>query len=692
MQDTLAPPAAETAPAPATRLLPQQQRAAAISPASFDAAARTVDVVWTTGALVRRMDWWTGQAYEEELVVTREAVDLSRLGSGTAPVLDTHRGHSLDSQMGVVLRAQVANGQGTATLQLSEREEFAGVVRDIQSGIIRNISVGYNVSKYEIISAANRTDGGNVPLYRAVAWQPAELSFVPINADMHSITRAASEHGTPCLFVPVAPPAGGTGAARAQAHPTPRTTMDHTAQAGTAATVNDTTAAATAATEQRAADPAAQAHLAADITDLCVRHGVAHLAAGLQRGGQTLDQARAAVLAELAVRDAAAGGHRNVGRIETVRDELATRMAGIEQAILHRIAPATALDDNGRSYRGMSLLEIGRQFLEAHGEQTRGIDRITLAGRILHFRTGGMHTTGDFSTLFANVANKRLRNAYDENPGTYAMWARRAPNAPDFKNISVVQLSGAPALLQTNEHGEFKYGTMKDGGESYAVVTYGRIVSLTRQAIINDDLRAFDRLVSAFGFASRRLENRTVYSQITANAAMADTGLLFNATAVTTAGGHANLFTTGASALQSSALVTARTAMRRQKGLNSEELNLAPAYLIVPATLEQTAYQLTSSQYVPATTATINEFRAGGRTALEPIVEPVLDENSTTAWYLAAASSQVDTVEYCYLDGAEGPVIESDVGFEVDGVSYKCRLDFGAKAVDWRGLSKSAGA
>lgn len=468
--------------------------------------------------------------------------------------------------------------------------------------------------------------------------------------------------------------------------------MDHTAQAGTAATVNDTTAAATAATEQRAADPAAQAHLAADITDLCVRHGVAHLAAGLQRGGQTLDQARAAVLAELAVRDAAAGGHRNVGRIETVRDELATRMAGIEQAILHRIAPATALDDNGRSYRGMSLLEIGRQFLEAHGEQTRGIDRITLAGRILHFRTGGMHTTGDFSTLFANVANKRLRNAYDENPGTYAMWARRAPNAPDFKNISVVQLSGAPALLQTNEHGEFKYGTMKDGGESYAVVTYGRIVSLTRQAIINDDLRAFDRLVSAFGFASRRLENRTVYSQITANAAMADTGLLFNATAVTTAGGHANLFTTGASALQSSALVTARTAMRRQKGLNSEELNLAPAYLIVPATLEQTAYQLTSSQYVPATTATINEFRAGGRTALEPIVEPVLDENSTTAWYLAAASSQVDTVEYCYLDGAEGPVIESDVGFEVDGVSYKCRLDFGAKAVDWRGLSKSAGA
>lgn len=458
----------------------------------------------------------------------------------------------------------------------------------------------------------------------------------------------------------------------------------------------DTTAPAVAAAPAAAAaqtrSAPEQASAAADITELCVRHGLPQLAAGMIRSGQTLDQARAAVLTELATRDAAGGGHRNVSRVDTVRDEMETRMAGIEQAILHRIAPGTQLDDNGRSYRGMSLLEIGRAFLEAHGQQTRGIDRITLAGRILHFRSPGMHTTGDFSSLFANVANKRLRGAYDENPGTYAMWARRGPNAPDFKNISVVQLSGAPALLQTNEHGEFKYGTMKDAGETYAVLTYGRIVSLTRQAIINDDLRAFDRLVSAFGFSSRRLENRMVYSQLTANANMGDGGALFNATAVTTAGGHANLFTTGASALQASALITARTAMRRQKGLNAEELNLAPSYLIVPATLEQTAYQLTSNQYVPATTAAINEFRAGGRTSLEPVVEPILDDSSTTAWYLAAATSQVDTVEYCYLDGAEGPVIESDVGFEVDGVSYKCRLDFGAKAVDWRGLSKSAGA
>lgn len=217
-------------------------------------------------------------------------------------------------------------------------------------------------------------------------------------------------------------------------------------------------------------------------------------------------------------------------------------------------------------------------------------------------------------------------------------------------------------------------------------MTYGRAVSLTRQAIVNDDLRAFERLVSAFGSSSSRLENRLVYSQLTANGVMGDGIALFDAA------GHANLGTGAGSALQMSALKAGRTAMRLQKGLAKEELNLAPNFLIVPASLEQDAYQLTSSNYTPAKQSDVNEFRSGGRTAVEPIVEPILDGNSSTAWYLASNSGQIDTIEYCYLDGAEGPVIESQAGFDTDGVTWKCRLDFAASAIDHRGLYKGVGA
>lgn len=368
------------------------------------------------------------------------------------------------------------------------------------------------------------------------------------------------------------------------------------------------------------------------------------------------------------------------------------RLDGMADALAHRMNPRAELSENGRQYRSLSLIEMGREHLTACGLNMRGHDRMRVASEMLTFRSTGMHSTSDFANLLANVANKRLRQANEENRATYALWARRAPDAPDFREMKVVQLSGAPDLLQTNEHGEFKYGSMTAGAETYNVVTYGRIVSVSRQALVNDDLRGFDRLVGAFGASARRLENRLVYSQLTANGNMADGGALFNATAVSTAGGHANLSSGGGSALQASSLASARTAMRVQKGMQSEELNLAPAYLIGPASLEQTMYQLTSPNYTPATAGAVNEFRAGGRTSLEPVVESLLDANSVTAWYLAANQNSIDTVEYCYLAGADGPIIESESGFELDGISYKCRLDFAAKAIDWRGLHKSVGA
>ena len=677
-------------------------------PATADAPLATASLVFTTGAPVMRYDWYRDRSYIERLVVEEGAIRMDRLTRG-APLLNTHNSWDLEAQLGVVENPAISNGEGTCDVTFSRRESVAGYVQDVEDRIIRNVSVGYVRHRVEMV--APQQEGGAWE-YRVVDWEPYEVSLVPIPADMDSQVRSGGASGQegpdaqlqtrtfPCEFIevrgadavaanPVSPTVGITAETSTRKEPS---MPGNTAAGGTTAPAqNDEAQRAAPAAANAAADHAAEAartaeqQRAADITDLCQRHNVANLAAGMIRAGNTVEQARAAVLDEIARRDAASGGHRNAIGIQTVRDEMQTRMAGLEQAILHRVASSTQLDDNGRQYRGLSLLEMGREYLEACGVSTRGMDRMTLAARMLQHRSAGYMGTSDFASLFASVANKRLRNAYEENPGTYTVWARRAPNAPDFKNISVVQIGAAPELLRTNEHGEFTYGTMKDGAESYSVLTYGRIVGLTRQAIINDDLRGFDRLITAFGFSARRLENRLVYSRLTGNANLSDGVPLFDAA-------HKNLGAGAGSALQFSALTAMRTAMRKQKGRQDEELNLSPAYLIVPAALEQTAYQLTSSQYVPAKQSDTNEFRAGGRTALEPVVEPILDADSATAWYAAASSNAIDTVEYCYLDGAEGPVIESEPGFEVDGVSWKCRLDFAAKDIDYRGLYKAAGA
>ena len=674
--------------------MPVQTRTAVLAPTTFRESDNSIEVVWTTGSRRRAYDWWNDQVYEEELAVTPEAVDMTRFQAGTVQVIDSHNVYAgVSAILGIATEGSIANGEGRARVAFSTDPAKQGVVGDIKAGIIRAMSFGYSVEKYEITRAQDRTDGVNLPLYRAVRWTPMELTFCPVGADPNAApradqptqTRSQPAHGLPCEFVRAADTAPNTKA-------TTMTEAELQAQREQEAATRAAADAAQRAASEAAANAAAAAvQRSADITELCARHGVPQLAATMIREGKTVDQARAVVLEEIARRDAAAGGHTNVRGIQTVTDEVQTRMDGIGEAIQHRVDAKTKLTDNGRQFRGMSLMEIGRDHLERAGVNTRGMTRMELATQILHHRSGGSMATSDFASLLANVANKRLRQGYEENMPSYARWARRAPNAPDFKQMSVVNLAGAPDLLRTNEHGEFKYGAMTDGKEVYSMLTYGRIVSFTRQALINDDLRGFDRLVGAFGNSAARLENRTVYAILTANAALADTGALFNATAVTTAGGHANLTSTG-TAISVTSLGVGRTMMRLQKGLQSEELNLTPAFLIVPATQEALAYQYTSASYVPAQASNINEFRAGGRTALEPIVEAILDASSTTAWYLAANTGAVDTVEYCFLDGAEGPVIESEVGFEVDGISYKCREDFAAKAIDFRGLYKNVGA
>ena len=62
------------------------------------------------------------------------------------------------------------------------------------------------------------------------------------------------------------------------------------------------------------------------------------------------------------------------------------------------------------------------------------------------------------------------------------------------------------------------------------------------------------------------------------------------------------------------------------------------------------------------------------------------------SWHLAATPTLVDTIEYAYLEGEEGLFTETRQGFEVDGLQIKARHVFAAKAIDWRGLYKNAGA
>ena len=162
---------------PMANALPMQTRLAPV--ASIEAETRTVEVVWTTGASVRRRRWTGFDAaidYEEILVVSRDAVDLSRLDSG-APVLDSHSQWTTRAIVGVVERAWIDKGEGRASLRFPKPgvdEAADRLFALVTDGIVRNISVGYRIDKVRV-ERPERV--GEPERWFVERWTPHELSF-----------------------------------------------------------------------------------------------------------------------------------------------------------------------------------------------------------------------------------------------------------------------------------------------------------------------------------------------------------------------------------------------------------------------------------------------------------------------------------------------------------------------------------
>lgn len=651
-----------------------------------DAEKRTATLVWTTGAKVRRYDWERGRAYNEELSLNPSHVRMERLQSGAAPLLNNHRAwDGLNGVLGVVDRAALAP-EPLADVRFSSREEVAPIVRDVAEKIIRNVSVGYIVHRYEM-QPPDGADINGVWSYRAVDWEPYELSLVTVPADAGAQVRASAD-GQPSVqermfdcefFTPAAAAAAADFYQRNNKEPSMSEKDTPTAPAADshAGTEQQRAAGAAAATPNAppAADNAglAQVLRAATSAGLDMDWVTARLVEN-----KTHDQIRAAIIEHLASRADAVPTRRT--DIHVVSDETVNVRAQIVQALLHRYSPGQySLDDGARQYRGYSLMELARERLEAKGISTRGMSKLQICERTFQ---GG----SDLPNIVLDAANKTLRAGYESVVRSFVPFCRRAV-ATDFKNINRVQLSGAPSLLLNRPGEEIKRGNVSDGKETYALATYARITGIDRQTLINDDLSAFTRIPELMARAAADLETDTVYSIITTNGAMADGGNLFNATATTTAGGHANLTSTG-TAISVTSLDVGRAAMRVQKGLEGRPINVAPQFLLVPAAKETVAQQYTSADFVSAKSSDINPFKS----RLQVITEPRLDAASAVSWYLVADPAQIDTIEYAYLEGADGVYLETRQGWDVDGVEMKVRLDFAAKAIDWRGMYKNNGA
>lgn len=106
-----------------------------------------------------------------------DGADLTRLNSGAAPLLKDHKGN-LDSQIGTVVSAEIVGGKGRAVVRFAPTPEGDAALSRVQSGEIRNVSVGYVV---RAAVPAGEYDGH--PVVRVTHWEAVEISLVATPAD-----------------------------------------------------------------------------------------------------------------------------------------------------------------------------------------------------------------------------------------------------------------------------------------------------------------------------------------------------------------------------------------------------------------------------------------------------------------------------------------------------------------------------
>lgn len=664
-----------------TRQLPNQRTRAEFKADSFNEADRTVEVIFATETAVRTFDWDAYEMVDEVLICMPENGDLKRLNNG-APALDNHNryGKTADNVVGVVSDARFENGAGVAKIRFGSSESDTELMNKVRDKIVTGISVGYNVYEYQVTRAEGKT-----PLYRATKWEATEISFTPVQADVNS--RVRSEEKTNEVVISEEIPANIPVVEEIEKeNNTNLNTIEMTEEEKAAlelerkAKENATRSAA--ASEERARIKGISAHCRALGLPQSVAETLIEENIDLATAGQ-----RALVEWE---KLQPANPNQSV---QQVQDDKEKTRSAMTNALVLRITPNAAQvmgEENVRAaqeFRGMNLLRFAEESLIRAGVRTAGMSSKEIATFALGGKVRGLHHTTDFPLLLMDTVNRTLLAQYAIQERTFTAWARRA-TMNDFRTVTRARLSELLGDLEKVREGEeYKYGTFSESGESYKLAKYGKIIGITWEAIINDDLSAFDRVPQAFAAAAARLQTNIVYSMLLANgfAIMSDGAALFSAAHKNFVGTAANQ-TAGGTALSEASLTTAYTSFRQQEDAAGNKLNLKPKYLIVGPKNEFLAQKLTSVNFVATKQG---DTPVGSLTGLTLIVDAEIENYE---WFLAADPASLDTVEYAFLAGEEELFIDQREGFNIDGIEVKARLIFAAKAIDWRGLYRNNGA
>ncbi len=706
---------------------------------SFREDERSVEAVISTEAPVLMPDWSRGEMVPEVLLARGAEFPKSR----QIPFLDSHNRSSIKDQLGSARNITVGDGNITATLMFSKAAQAEDAMAGVREGHITDVSVGYDVLKRTYIAEGQtKTISGREftgPVNVVTKWRLREVSLTPIGADAQAKLRGLDPAAV--RFSQEEFEMNQELRALLVSRGMPADFSDEQAQRWLVDNADKLATPQQPPPEPARAAPVQQTApvLTADDVHRMIADGT-RKALEAQHQARTAFEAEARGLCELADMTDEFDAVRNLGDVNAVREHLkrvkseraasipfgATisigktgqeRLSGdLRAAMIVNAVRFAANGDHSKiekhttdaerkaaaPFAHATLMDMATEYVRGMGVSTFGLSREKIAQAAMFGpEKAGLsgrsvtpyHTTGNFANLTLDAINKSMMIGYTEVPATWRGPMRQGLSVADFKTIHRLRHGGIPNLPAWNDVDRPNRVSFADAKESYAVECYSEGIDFSYKLIVNDDMDALTRVPLGLGDAAARTVNAVAWSQITSNPLMSDSVALFSDVSGSRKQknletGSVSNYTTAINLLTQNMMVM-RGENTPEGGAGPDILGLMPAYICVPAALRATILTLLQSTADPYASqsgvANINRN-------LQLIVEPLLDANSATAWYLFAEPRRIDTVEVTFLQGQETPRIRTVPDEHNLSITYYVLQTFGAKALNHRGIQKHAGA
>jgi len=307
-------------------------------------------------------------------------------------------------------------------------------------------------------------------------------------------------------------------------------------------------------------------------------------------------------------------------------------------------------------------------------------------------------STSALSAVFTTNVNSELLAAFMvAEDSTNGGWVRES-DVSDFRTNERARMVNGGALKKLPRGGTADHADFEDAVESFKIARYAKQFVIDEQDVVDDNFGGVAGFVPAdLGVAARQVRSDLIYTILLSNPDMRDSVALFHAN-------HGNLNTSSGLTVDGK-LAAVRKAMRIQTE-NGRNLNITPKFLIVPPALEDVAEALVKDRTLitgaDTTKPSLNTNATKGIVVVSDarlengVADPTdgsgatTNAGSATNWYMSAVAAQ-HTIECAYLRGSgRVPQIRP---FVLDrgqwGLGWDVKMDVGAKALDWRGLSKA---